>query len=194
MKLYLIRHAETTWKKDKRIKGHKDIPLSTVGKKQAVDLARYLELIAVDEVWSSDLSRCLQTIEPFVTNNEILFHIDPKLREKHFWNFQWVSTYWWEEEDRQNMHAHPSVEPRSDLVDRIEEFYDNVILSQLYEDKVCVVVTHSWPLMILVALLFKKKQLYLDWLFQMFVWNATVSCFEVVDWIRHQAFVDMSVE
>jgi broad specificity phosphatase PhoE len=59
--VYLLRHPTTalnsTDPTEDRIRGWKDVPLDKHGKEQAVQLARYAEVLAPAEVYCSDLSR-----------------------------------------------------------------------------------------------------------------------------------------
>lgn len=61
--LYLIRHGETDWNLNGRWQGHVDVPLNSVGYKQAGLLAQRLraEGIRIDVIYSSDLARAYQT-------------------------------------------------------------------------------------------------------------------------------------
>lgn len=189
MNLYIIRHGETTRKKSKKIKGHEDVPLSDVWINQALHIADFFEKKHVDDIWSSDLIRCKDSIKPFAQRRWIHVTLSDLIKEKHFWDFQWVSTVWREEEDWQKVHIHESVETRKSLFERVRRFYNEVLVEKT-EDQTLVVVTHSWPLMILYALMFWKEEAYLDGTFHMFVWNGAISYFEREDWCWKEIFID----
>lgn len=59
--LWLVRHGETEWARLGRHTGRTDIPLTPLGQQQATDVARRLAGHAFAEVWSSPLSRALDT-------------------------------------------------------------------------------------------------------------------------------------
>ncbi len=59
--ILLIRHGETDWNREKRFRGHYNIPLNENGRSQARLLADALEAINIDIVYSSPLSRALET-------------------------------------------------------------------------------------------------------------------------------------
>jgi uncharacterized phosphatase len=59
--LYLVRHGETDWNKQRRIQGSTDIPLNETGRAQAADAARLLVRRKFDAVVASPLSRALET-------------------------------------------------------------------------------------------------------------------------------------
>ena len=60
-KLILVRHGETDWNQVNRIQGWLDIPLNTQGIKQAERLADELSRVEINAIYSSPLSRSLQT-------------------------------------------------------------------------------------------------------------------------------------
>lgn len=61
MKLYLIRHGETEWNREKRFQGQADIPLNDYGR----DLARWtrdgMPQVLWDKVFASPLDRAFET-------------------------------------------------------------------------------------------------------------------------------------
>ena len=63
-KLYLIRHGETQWNREKKYQGWSDIPLSEEGKRQALRLAERFQHIPVDCIYASPLQRAYDTALP----------------------------------------------------------------------------------------------------------------------------------
>ena len=61
--LYLVRHGETDWNREKRWQGHFDRPLSPEGRAQAAAAARRLVGERISRIHSSDLTRAWQTAE-----------------------------------------------------------------------------------------------------------------------------------
>lgn len=59
--LYLIRHGETEWNKERRIQGHSDVQLNASGLEQAEKLASYLADERLSKIYSSDLKRAYDT-------------------------------------------------------------------------------------------------------------------------------------
>ena len=59
--LYLVRHGETDWNRARRIQGSTDIPLNTTGRGQAATTGALLARRQWDGIYSSPLSRALET-------------------------------------------------------------------------------------------------------------------------------------
>ena len=60
-KIILVRHGETDWDKEKRVRGTIDIPLNNEGKKEARDVSRLLEGFDINAVYSSPSTCCVST-------------------------------------------------------------------------------------------------------------------------------------
>jgi broad specificity phosphatase PhoE len=60
-RIILVRHGETDWNRENRIQGGVDIPLNERGKEQAKDIALKLAHTVIHYVYSSRLSRALDT-------------------------------------------------------------------------------------------------------------------------------------
>ncbi|AMP16961.1 histidine phosphatase family protein [Collimonas pratensis] len=80
--ILLIRHGETDWNLERRLQGHLDIPLNQVGQRQALALARSLDGVAIDAIFSSDLQRARQTAAPLAAARKLSLQLDAGLRER----------------------------------------------------------------------------------------------------------------
>lgn len=81
--VYLIRHGETRWNRERRVQGHWDEPLSPQGKEQARRLGEFLRDIPFDVIYSSDLARAAQTAACVAADRGLDVHQLPSLRERN---------------------------------------------------------------------------------------------------------------
>jgi len=86
LEIWYLRHGETEWNRTRRWQGHSDTPLNDLGRWQAARLGARLGSLAFDRVYSSDLSRCLETAGIAVPRVEPI--VDPRLREIDYGAFE----------------------------------------------------------------------------------------------------------
>lgn len=79
--IYLVRHGQTPWNKAGRYQGHTDIPLSPLGRRQALCLARRLARDPIDAIYSSDLTRARGTAAPLARRLSLPVRARADLRE-----------------------------------------------------------------------------------------------------------------
>src|SRR3569623_730652 len=87
-RICLIRHGETGWNVEKRIQGHTDIPLNETGRAQALAMAFNAAHHRFGAIYSSDLSRALETARVLAQREGLEVKCLPQLRERHFGLFQ----------------------------------------------------------------------------------------------------------
>lgn len=87
-KLFLVRHGETEWNSGLRYQGHKDIPLSNIGRIQAGKIAKRLSIENLDSAYSSDLSRAVETARAITSYHNVELKILPDLREINFGDWE----------------------------------------------------------------------------------------------------------
>jgi glucosyl-3-phosphoglycerate phosphatase len=83
VRLVLWRHGQTQWNADGRFQGQSDIPLDTVGKRQAERAARLLAGLRPDAIVSSDLGRAMATAAPLARLTGLSVTSDKDLRERY---------------------------------------------------------------------------------------------------------------
>ncbi|RZU00526.1 histidine phosphatase family protein [Rivibacter subsaxonicus] len=88
VRVLAIRHGETAWNVDTRIQGQLDIGLNDTGRWQATRLAEALADEGIDAIYSSDLSRALDTARSVAGRIELPVQTDTGLRERHFGSFE----------------------------------------------------------------------------------------------------------
>ncbi|RJP65532.1 MAG: histidine phosphatase family protein [Candidatus Abyssobacteria bacterium SURF_17] len=59
--IYLIRHGQTDWNKEKIFRGRADLPLNKRGREEARALSEHLEHVRAHACYSSPLSRAVET-------------------------------------------------------------------------------------------------------------------------------------
>lgn len=89
MALFLTRHGETEWNRIGRWQGRTDIPLSDVGRAQALALAERLREHGITAIHASHLARARETAE-IVAGRLGVVHVgvDPRLQERGFGCFE----------------------------------------------------------------------------------------------------------
>lgn len=81
MLVYLMRHGETDWNKERRLQGRSDIPLNDFGIELAVKTAEGMKDIAFDRAFSSPLNRAYTTARLVIGDRPIEVVKDDRLQE-----------------------------------------------------------------------------------------------------------------
>ena len=81
MKLYLIRHGETDYNRNRRIQGQCDIPLNDYGRKLAYQTAEGLRDVPFDAVFTSPLVRAKETARIVMGERKLPFFEDDRIAE-----------------------------------------------------------------------------------------------------------------
>ncbi|MFJ5266124.1 histidine phosphatase family protein [Streptomyces sp. NPDC088387] len=82
--LLLARHGQTVWHAENRYAGISDVPLTDVGRAQARALGRWATAHPVDAIWTSPLSRAVETAAPACAALSLAPHREPALTECDF--------------------------------------------------------------------------------------------------------------
>ena len=82
-RLYLIRHGETEQNRSGVLMGSTDTPLNDQGRLQAASLRERINALEVDTIFSSPLSRAVETAT-LVFGEEVPIITDSSLQEFHF--------------------------------------------------------------------------------------------------------------
>ncbi len=88
--IYLFRHGQTYFNRDKRFTGWLDSKLTPLGIKQAKKIAQKLKNKKIDVAYTNDLSRCKVTLREVLKYHpeckEII--VDKRMRERSYGTFQ----------------------------------------------------------------------------------------------------------
>lgn len=88
MKIYMVRHGETAWNKERRIQGQVDIPLNEFGRKLAEKTAMGLSQVQFDICYSSPLSRAKETAALILTGRSVPVIEDERIVEMAFGEYE----------------------------------------------------------------------------------------------------------
>lgn len=79
--IYVIRHGETDWNKNQRFQGQTDIKLNEIGREQSIKLRPVIQKLQIESVYSSPLSRAVETAELAVQDLKLSIQKDDRLKE-----------------------------------------------------------------------------------------------------------------
>jgi broad specificity phosphatase PhoE len=79
--VFIVRHGVTDWHRDRKVLGHRDVPLNADGLAQARSIAAALAGVAITEIVASPLVRAVQTAEILGEKLGISVTRDPRLAD-----------------------------------------------------------------------------------------------------------------
>jgi broad specificity phosphatase PhoE len=161
MLLYLVRHGETPFTLEDRYTGSNDPSLLPESIEKARDLARYLRGKGIEKVYSSPLTRALQTASALVEAFDPSLKIveDPRLREIHYGKWEGYTRM---EILARDPHAFdlwdrdpfstspPEGEPTRSVVERIRAFWEETFLK---DEGAILVTSHRTVLRLFLCML-----------------------------------------
>lgn len=143
MNLYVVRHGETLWNKEKRIQGIADIPLTEKGIEEAKKLQKLVEKLNIDVVISSPLTRARETAKVLV-NSRLPINTDDRIKERDWGLNEGAKTDEVDKWDCWDVILNTKVqniECIQDFMYRVSDFIEDIKVR--YKDKNVLVVTHS---------------------------------------------------
>ncbi|NLT73282.1 MAG: histidine phosphatase family protein [Chloroflexi bacterium] len=87
-RLYAVRHGLTDWNALGRIQGHAQSHLTESGRRQAELIADRLSSERIDAVYSSDLTRAMDTARAIAGCHGLPVHADSRLREADYGDWE----------------------------------------------------------------------------------------------------------
>ena len=90
-KIILVRHGETAWNVEEIFRGRIDVELNETGRRQAQLLAGHLLDINIEAVYSSPLSRALETAEAIAGRRRLEVDVSAGLMDLDFGEWQGLS-------------------------------------------------------------------------------------------------------
>ena len=81
--IYIFRHGQTDYNVARRVMGQLDIPLNDVGRVQATELANKLATFAISAIYSSPLTRAIETARAVADKIGVHVITDARLMERN---------------------------------------------------------------------------------------------------------------
>lgn len=125
--IYLVRHGQTDWNRDRICMGQADIPLNDLGHEQARRAAERLQNLQITAIYSSDLTRTVETARPLADALRLSVATDSAFRELDYGDWQGIH----QDELPQNYPKAFRVDPRLDPLDFHPDGGESV--KQLYQ-------------------------------------------------------------
>jgi broad specificity phosphatase PhoE len=88
MRIYCVRHGESVYNAEGRIQGQSDVPLSELGLRQGEAVAKALDDVSLEAIYSSPLIRAKKTAEILADGVGLPITYDDRLKEVHAGIFQ----------------------------------------------------------------------------------------------------------
>lgn len=155
--LFLIRHGENDYLAKNKIPGHiPGIHLNTTGHRQAAELARNLNNLPIQAIYSSPLERAVETAGPLAQSLKLGIRICPDLTdtdvgkwEGRSWKALTHTKIWKVIQETPSQFQFPEGETFSQTQQRVVSALDAIIGS--HTDGLIAVVFHSDPIKLAVA-------------------------------------------
>ncbi|MGF6988857.1 broad specificity phosphatase PhoE [Lachnospiraceae bacterium PF1-21] len=151
MNLYIVRHGETDWNKEKKVQGRMDIPLNEAGIQLAKETREALKDINFDYVFTSPLKRARQTAEIIAFPYTEQVKTDDRLIEMDFGEYEgWSVTEREENAEFMKFFTDPvgfvpsaGGESFQDILERIRNFTEEIFKEPVLQDKDVLIVSHG---------------------------------------------------
>ena len=172
MKIYLVRHGETDWNKERKIQGQVDIPLNEFGRHLARETAKGLRDVPFDVCFTSPLGRARETAEIILQGRDVPILEDKRILEMNFGVLEGkcCSKEGWDVPDSFQMFFDDPVhyqapeggEDFQAVRERTGDFLNWLFAQEQYRDSTVLVTTHGAAMAGLLNNL-KKKPLAEYW-------------------------------
>ena len=83
-RVIFARHGETIWHQENRYAGISDVPLTDLGREQAIRLGEWAVAAELDAIYTSTLSRAIDTARPAAEATNLTPTADPRIVEVNF--------------------------------------------------------------------------------------------------------------
>ncbi len=185
-RIYITRHGETEWNKQRRFQGNKDSELTDKGIMAAELLSNRIEEIDLDCIVASPLKRAYRTAEIVKGNKQINIETHDGFKEINLGDFEGMS---WDQimESHKEVitnikndpfkYGYPNGESLVEFYSRVEKAFKDTI--KRCRGKNILIVAHGGTIKCIESYI-RKFKINNDWMGQV-VSNCSLSCFEVDD-------------
>ncbi|MCP1145255.1 histidine phosphatase family protein [Lysinibacillus endophyticus] len=144
-----VRHGETEWNTLRKIQGRADIPLNTIGIKQAHECKTYFTNTEWDVLVSSPLQRARQTAEIINEHLNLNIHIMNEFIERNYGDIEGLTL-----EQRASLYPDLTC-PNQESLEQVKErtLYGLNKLHQTYTNQKIIVVAHGGVIKIILSTL-----------------------------------------
>ena len=146
MNIYIVRHGQTNWNRDKLLQGQLDIELNEIGYKQAEETAILLSDKKFTRMYVSPLSRTSITASKINEYHNLNIIYDDRILERSFGKMEGlkgsevdVPSFWNLGKNRDEN----EVETIKDFFKRVYSFLDEITLKYKNTDENILIVTHN---------------------------------------------------
>lgn len=154
MELYILRHGTTNWNKTSHLQGSTDIPLDEEGIKLARDTGEGLKDTHFDVVYSSPLSRAVETAKLVLGDRNLPIIKDARISEINFGDWEGLDCSADSTEipqggvDRffdltKEAIRPPHGESVNDVIKRTHDFYEEITQKPEYKDARILISMHG---------------------------------------------------
>lgn len=143
MKLYIVRHGETSWNDLNLVQGVSDIPLSEKGVADALELQPLVSKLNIDVVYSSPLKRAKETAKILV-DDKLPINIDDRILERRWGRNEGANINTVDRVNCWNVFLNTDeegIEPIKHFMTRVSDFLEDIAVR--YQNSNVLVVAHS---------------------------------------------------
>lgn len=150
MELYIVRHGETLWNKERRLQGRTDIELSEYGRDLAKKTGEAMQDINIDVIYSSPLNRAYETALLIRGNKDIPVIKDERIREMSFGAYEGYKDVELNGTSFKNFFEAPDKfvpakdgETFEEVIERASDFMKELLEKNIDSDKRIMIVAHG---------------------------------------------------
>ena len=157
MKVYLIRHGETDFNKQRKLQGQCDIELNEYGRELARMTAQGLKDVAFDVVYTSPLKRAKETAQIIIGERKTSVIEEPRIQEISFGDYEGLccqgENFNIPDKSFRNFfdlpaeyNVPPNGEAFEEIIERTGAFWKELLQKKELADKTVLISTHGCAL------------------------------------------------